>query len=338
MCPLGCQHLHADDRQNDGERRLEIPELLDEACESEVERSQAEDREHVRREHEKGVGGDREDRRDTVDGEYEVGRLHEYERDHERRDERLPALRDPELLAVVFFRDAEMAMQPAYDEGFFRGLFLLLDHKHPDRGHHQEDAKEIQDPFVARDQCCATGNHRAPHQQGSEHAPEQHAVLHAERHAEVSEDEGDDEDIVHRERELHDVSRQELDRREAPVVDLVIGRVDDRAEPGPMVPVGLVDETGERERECRRHGGEPERFFHRRRVGLLVEDPEVESEQHQDERDEAAPHEDHVFSCSIQVTHSGSASPTDSRFPNRTSGMTSRRGSSLSIASQRASS
>ena len=80
-------HLHADHHQDEGERDLQVAELVDHPGEGEVEAAQAEDREDVAREDEERVGGDREDRRDRVHREDEVGELDHHQRQEERGGE-----------------------------------------------------------------------------------------------------------------------------------------------------------------------------------------------------------------------------------------------------------
>ena len=89
------QHLHADHRQHDRQRDLQVAELVDHARQREVERPQPEDGEDVAGEDEERVGGDREDGGDRVDGEDQVGGLDHDQRQHERREHRaLPVRRD----------------------------------------------------------------------------------------------------------------------------------------------------------------------------------------------------------------------------------------------------
>src|SRR5262245_53136729 len=67
--PRGSEHLDTNDPEDQRERVLHVPELVDHAGEREVQRPESQDRKYVAREHEKRIGRDREDRRDGVDRE-----------------------------------------------------------------------------------------------------------------------------------------------------------------------------------------------------------------------------------------------------------------------------
>ena len=56
------------------------------------------------------------------------------------------------------------------------------------------------------------GDHDRPHDERAEDAPEQHLVLVLRRHREVGEQQREDEDVVHAQRLLDEVTGEELQR------------------------------------------------------------------------------------------------------------------------------
>ena len=85
VVPLGDDHLHADEGEDDGQALLQVAEAAVEVGEQEVQRPQAEDGEGVRREHDELLVADGQHRRHAVDGEDHVGELDEHEHGEQRR-------------------------------------------------------------------------------------------------------------------------------------------------------------------------------------------------------------------------------------------------------------
>ena len=104
-----------------------------------------------------------------------------------------------EVLAVEFMRDGKEFAGEADGEVFFGVGFLFLGEDHFQAGENEERAERDEQPVEALDERHAEPDHRAAHEERAEDAPEQHAVLVAVGDMEVREDEGDDEDVVHRE-------------------------------------------------------------------------------------------------------------------------------------------
>ena len=172
-------------------------------------------------------------------------------------------------------------------------------------------AEDVDDPGEALDELRAHRDHRAPHHQGAQDAPEEHAVLVDLRDGEEAEEHRDDEDVVDGQRLLDQVARDVLDQGAgAVVVDGAhpldrLGRdghhVGRQPEPEPVVLVARVDEAGEGEAEGDPEGGPAERLLDRHDVRLPVEDAEVEGQQGEHERDEAGVHPDHVYSIGQRI-------------------------------------
>jgi hypothetical protein len=79
---------------------LSSVEALGNAGEQEVHGAQAEDGEHVRGQHDERVGGDREDGRDRVDREDQVGDFNQHQCEEERRRVTHAIFPGKEVLAV----------------------------------------------------------------------------------------------------------------------------------------------------------------------------------------------------------------------------------------------
>jgi hypothetical protein len=110
------EQLHADAHEQHAERELEVLELRHHAGEHEVERTQAHDREDVRRDDDERLLRDREDRRDRVEREHDVLQL---DRDQAQREDRQDVSAvdlHHEVTFVVFF-DANDPAQLANEPG-----------------------------------------------------------------------------------------------------------------------------------------------------------------------------------------------------------------------------
>ena len=78
-------HLHADEGEDDGEAGLQVAESAVQVGEQEVQGTQTEDGEGVRREDDERLVADGEHGRHAVDGEDHVGELDEHEHGEQRR-------------------------------------------------------------------------------------------------------------------------------------------------------------------------------------------------------------------------------------------------------------
>ena len=223
-----------------------MAEAGDQPREPEVERTQAEDREDVRGEDEEGIGGDREDRRDRIDREDQVGGLDEHQGDRERGEDPLPPDAHGEVLLMELVGDREVATQPLGDHALhLRFLLGRTREEHLEPREDEEGAEDEEDPVIALDELRPDPDHQAAHRERAEDPPEEDAVLIDEGDLEMLEDQRDDEDVVHRETELDDVPREELDRREGAVVDLPVDGIDMVPEFEPVPVVGELDQDGE---------------------------------------------------------------------------------------------
>ncbi len=145
----------------------------------------------------------------------------------------------------------------------------FLDQQHLDAGREQEGAEEQQDPVIALHQGCAGADHDAAQHQDGEDAPDQRAILVFRRDREIAEDHRDDEDIVDRERLLDGIASEILH---------AAGRAH-----GPPDPAAEGD--GDKDVE----GRQLQALGDAHLLVLLVEDAEIEGEQHDDDAEEGQP-------------------------------------------------
>src|SRR4029077_5221529 len=82
---------------------------------------------------------------------------------------------------------------------------------------HQKRTKHVDDPVEPFDEGNAGGDENRAHDQGAQDSPEQYLVLVDRRHLEETKDEEEDKEVVDAQRELDDVSGDELKRGRAAV-------------------------------------------------------------------------------------------------------------------------
>ena len=116
-----------------------------------------------------------------------------------------------ELLSVVDVGDRDEPAQQPDDRVRFRIDVVLALGGHADPGEDQERAEHVDDPVELLNQVGAGDDHRAAHHQRAENAPEQHAMLIAQRDAEEAEDQDEHEDVVDRERLFNQVAGEVLE-------------------------------------------------------------------------------------------------------------------------------
>ena len=146
---------------------------------------------------------------------------------------------------------------------------ILLAERELDAGVEKEGTEEPHHPLVTLDELRPQKHEREPHEHGAEDAPEEHAVLVLERHAEIAEHHREHEHVVHRQRPLDEISGEKLEGRLA-------------AEPPPDEPI-------EAKGQGRPETGPEGALTERRLLGVLVKDREVEGQHHDHEGRERRP-------------------------------------------------
>jgi hypothetical protein len=136
----------------------------------------------------------------------------------------------------------------------------------------EEGAEDVDDPVEAVNQRGTEPDHDDAHDERAEHAPEEDAVLILGRDLEVTEDEQEDEEVINRERQLDDVTRQEFDARHT---------------------AQSPEDAARKQQRQRDPDGAPScRLAIGNRVRLAVEDAQVERQHDDDENSEPGPSPD----------------------------------------------
>ena len=262
------EHFDAHEYQDDGQAVFEVAEIAEGAGQQEIERAQAQDGEHVGGEDDEGFAGDSEDRGDGVHGEKQVGGF-DHHQDQGQGGESLATVpAGGELLAVKGGCDGIELAHPL-DDAVLLGVDLGLHEEHPQPAVEEEGAEDVEHPVHHVDERNADADHQAAHEQRPQDAPEEDAVLELLGNAEIGEDEGDDEDVVHREGQLDGVASDELE--------------------GLLVSAQRLEAQGKEHRQAEPDERAQERLPELDDVGAAMEDAQVQSQKHQHARDESDP-------------------------------------------------
>jgi len=176
------------------------------------------------------------------------------------------ALADDERGAPVGIghRD-EAAEQP--QDGVLLGVHrVAAGPREPEPGDDQQDAQQVDEPVRGREDGGARGDeHRAEHDR-AENSPEQQAVLVCRRHRERGEDQGEDEDVVDRERQFDEIAGEVLPTGGASARERDV-RPEPQRKPDPdCAPAGGL---------TKRHG-----------LGVAMEDQQIQRQHGADDRGE----------------------------------------------------
>jgi hypothetical protein len=172
------------------------------------------------------------------------------------------------VLPVLREYRARAAKEPQEEILFEIGLRLPLP-GHADSGEDQEGAEDVDRPLEGMEERRSGDDEDRPEDQRPEHAPDEDAVLVGRRHLEGTEDEGENEEVVDRERLLDQIAGQELDRRL---------RAPEEIEPEVEEERERYPDRAPRRRLAPGHG-----------VRLAVEDSDVQGEKEEDEEVEGDP-------------------------------------------------
>jgi len=171
------EQLHADEPQDRGQPVGEVDEPVEQSVEQEEHRSQSHEGERVGGEHDVGLAGQSEDRRDGVQGEQQVG--HE-DRDHhdEQRRRHAPAVDSGEEVAVVVLAGGgDDLLGESHDlvVGWVPLRAVVGDEL--DRRVDEEAAEEVEQPGVRGQRGGADEDEDQPQDQGHHDADHQHLLL-----------------------------------------------------------------------------------------------------------------------------------------------------------------
>jgi len=147
-----------------------------------IHRAQAKNGEHIRRVDDQWLAGDGKDRRNGVEGEKNIGRLDERERQQNGRGVQFSVPPQEEPRPFGLGRHGQQPSQSSYDKAPF-GLDLALRGKHHlEAGENQENAEEDHDPTVLEKR----GSENAKDQR-SQNAKKQNTVLQQSDNSEIAE-------------------------------------------------------------------------------------------------------------------------------------------------------
>ena len=209
MVEVDDQHLHANKHQDHRQTVFEHREALSDPRQQEVHGAQAEDGEQVRGQHDKRIGGDREDCRDTVDGENHVAQFHQNQHQQQRGGEQHPVFTGEEALALDFIGHPQMAADPAHQRLIADAGVVLFRQRHLHAGKQQEGAKDVQQPVELRNQPAAGEDHNGTQNDRAQYAIHQHPALQSRRYGEIAEQHQPDEDVIDRQRFFNQITGEE---------------------------------------------------------------------------------------------------------------------------------
>jgi len=279
---VGPDHLSADEHQDRREAVAEVMEQLHQAGDREEQGAEAEDGEHVGREHDEGLFGDGEDRRDGIDGEDDVGELREDQRDQERGGEEFGIDPGEELLAHEVRGNRHELSEASHDGVLFGVDLLVFQPQHFHAGEGEEDAEDEDHPAEGLQERGASSDEDGAEDERADDAPEEDSVLVLRGDIEVAEDHEEDKDVVDAQGLFHQVAGEERERG-------VFGRVGGaRLDSVPEEVEAEIEEEGEGDPDA----APDERLLHLDGVRLAMEDAKVEREHARDERQEGAPDPD----------------------------------------------
>ena len=208
MQPRRREELRAGEAEHEDEADLQVAQPLEPVLEHDVERAQAEDREHVRAVEHEPVLGHRERRRDRVDREHDIRELDRDQRDEQRRDQPAPADLDDEMMAVECRRRREPAREPLERARLRDVTGRLARELH--RGEDQDRAEPVRHPVPARQRRGARDDERGARDERTDDAPGEDATLLGPRDRERTEHHDEQEQVVDAERLLEQVRREPL--------------------------------------------------------------------------------------------------------------------------------
>ena len=105
------QHLHTYKAEDDAQAIFQVLEILSDGCESEIEGTQTQDGEDVRREYDKWVATHGEDRGNRIDSKGHICCLNHQEGDKEWGGQSFPVLDDKEFILVHLIRYGEELLE-----------------------------------------------------------------------------------------------------------------------------------------------------------------------------------------------------------------------------------
>ena len=151
---------------------------------------------------------------------------------------------------------------------FGMDVFFLLK-RHFDAGQNQKDAKDINQPMEYMDHHNAGDDKKTAHDLGADNPPEKNSVLIADGNLKIGENYHEDKEIVDTQRELDEITRQELK--------------------GCLGALKEKNTDIKQKREANPEKTPSQSLFHRNRMGFAVKDQLIHDEHGDDKKVESDP-------------------------------------------------
>ena len=279
---LAANHLDADEGEQHTEAVVEHPEAVGHIAQKEEERAQSHDSEDIGGIDNDRILGHRENGRNGVDGEDDVGEFDDQQHEEKRRYQPFAIFADEEVVAVAFGAHGEVLGGELHYR-MVRRVYLLvtLVEEHLHTAVNQYHTKDGQQPSELADEASKDKDEDKPEHDSTEDAPEEHPMIVLLLDAEGDENHNHHEDIVYREALLEEIAGKELLDHLATIGSEVGHRVIRRHHP----VAEEVDQHSESHGQADPDSGPQGCLLHAHHLILLMEHKKVEH-QHDD-------HEDH---------------------------------------------
>jgi len=203
------EHFATDKGQHQRQADFQITEILKSTRQHKIKRAQPQNRKHVGGEDNKRPGGYGENGGNGVQREDEIGGFHHHQHQGQRREGQAPLPGAEKLLPIQVWRNRVKLAHPFDDAVLFR-VNPGLDKKHFEAGKQDEGSQHVEHPMQPGNQRHAGSDHKPTHDQSPNNAPKQHAMLILARDLKIGEEHGNHKDIIHRERQLDEITGQKF--------------------------------------------------------------------------------------------------------------------------------
>src|SRR5690606_27744968 len=171
------QHFRSDESEDAGEAVFQVREFLLHSGEREIKGPQAENGEDVRGVDDERVLADRENGRDRIDGENQIGEFDDDQSEKEARGVTPSVFVDEEATVMFAGRDGKEFPREANRNGFFEIGFLRRGERHFYSREDEEPAEEVNHPVETFDQRDSAENKNGAHDESAEDSPEKDLML-----------------------------------------------------------------------------------------------------------------------------------------------------------------
>jgi hypothetical protein len=212
MYELRDHHLDSDVEKNRADALFEVDEFTDHVSDDEVERTESENREHIRGDDDERISRDGDDCRDRIDREYEIRNLDEYECDEKRRDIEESIFFRYEFISGMITHESKVFFHP--DNNWMSSDISSIFFLSPDHligGPEQDGTENIYDEFELIQKFDACEDENNSHDDRCEDPPFEYlrTMLFASLHA--SKNHQENKEIIDGEGFLDEISREKFD-------------------------------------------------------------------------------------------------------------------------------